>query len=96
LLKRNKATGTDNLPLGLLKDSAKFIATPLCYIINLFIQTSTVPTAWKTAKIIPIFKSGNSSEPGNYRPYQYYLSYQKFSRKPSTEINRLSREQGAP
>jgi len=66
LLKRKKATGTDNLPPGLLKDSAKFIATPLCYIINLSIQTSTVPTV-TTA------------------PYQYYLSYQKFSRKSSTE-----------
>ena len=67
-LKRQKATGIDNLPPGLLKDFAMYIATPPCYIINLSISTSTIPTIWKHAKISPVFKSGDSSEPGNYRP----------------------------
>ena len=45
-----------------------YIATPLCYIINLSISTSTIPTIWKHAKVSPIFKSGDSSEPGSYHP----------------------------
>ena len=38
---RNKATGHDNLPLGLLKDSAQYIAGPLTHIINLSINQMT-------------------------------------------------------
>ena len=44
-LKRNKATGLDELPSGLLKDCAKNISEPLCYIMNF--KTSTVPYIWK-------------------------------------------------
>ena len=40
-LKRQKATGIDNLPPGLLKDCTMYIATPLCYIINLSIINDT-------------------------------------------------------
>ena len=50
-LKRQKAPGIDELPPGLLKDCADIIAGPLAYIINLSIKTSTVPSAWKIAKI---------------------------------------------
>ena len=69
-LKRKKATGIDEFPPGLLKDCAKHISRPLCYIINinLSLNTSTVPTIWKHARITPIFKSGKTSEPCNYRP----------------------------
>ena len=65
-LKRQKATGIDNLPPGLQKDWAISIATPLCYIINLSISTSGIPRIWKHAKVSPIFKFGESSEPGSY------------------------------
>ena len=44
------------------------ITTPICYIINLSISTSTIPTIWKHAKVSPVFKFRDSSEPGNYRP----------------------------
>ena len=67
-LKRNKATGLDELPSGLLKDCAKNISEALCYIMNLSIKTSTVPNIWKSAKVVPIFKSGNHDLPENYRP----------------------------
>ncbi|XP_057308170.1 uncharacterized protein LOC130646052 [Hydractinia symbiolongicarpus] len=67
-LKRNKATGIDELPPGMLKDCAILISKPLSHIINLSINTSTVPSAWKVAKVAPIFKSGDSSLLKNYRP----------------------------
>ena len=66
-LKRQRATEIDSLRPGLLKYCAMYIATPLCYIINLSISTSTIPTIWKNAKVSQVFKSGDSSEPGNYR-----------------------------
>ena len=62
------ATGIDELPPGLLNDCAKGISKPICHIINLSIQTSTVPTIWKVAKISPVFKSGINTLPENYHP----------------------------
>ena len=67
-VKRTKATGLDDLPAGMLKDCADYIAVPLRYIVNLSLNTGTVPSAWKEAKIVPIYKSGTSSSVENYRP----------------------------
>ena len=67
-LKRKKSTGLDNLPSNLLKDCASSISNPLTYIINLSLDTCTVPRIWKKAMIIPTFKSGSVSNPENYRP----------------------------
>lgn len=55
-MKRNKATGLDDLPPILLNDSAEDISAPLTYLINLSLATNMIPTDWKTAKIIPIHK----------------------------------------
>ena len=52
----------------MLKDSARFIAGPLTYIINLSIQTSIVPEDFKYAIVSPVFKSGSKSDLDNYRP----------------------------
>ena len=81
LIKRNKATGVDNLPPGLLKDSAKYTSGPLSFIINLSIKTSTVPMLWKSAKVAPIFKSGHPSLPGNYRPISILPTLSKILEK---------------
>ena len=68
LLSRQKSTGIDNLPSGLLKDCGNIISKPLCDIINLSIRSGKFPSSWKVAKVTPIFKSRSRSLPGNYRP----------------------------
>ena len=67
-LKRSKATGLDNLPPSILKDTADVISKPLCHFINLSLKTGLFPPSWKRARIVPVFKSGKSSLPENYRP----------------------------
>ena len=52
----------------MLKDAATIITKPLAYIINLSLQSGSVPIEWKAAKIIPLFKSGSMVELDNYRP----------------------------
>ena len=64
----NKATGTDEIPAKLLKISADEIVLPLTYLVNLSLTTGTFPSQWKKARICPIFKEGDSTEPCNYRP----------------------------
>lgn len=73
-LKRNKATGLDELPPGMLKDCAEVISKPLASIINLSTSTATVPTQWKKAKVLPSYKSGDTSLPENYRPISVLIS----------------------
>jgi hypothetical protein len=64
----NKATGTDEIPSRLIKLAGMSIVTPITYIINLSLSTGIFPDRWKHARLCPIFKSGDRSEPCNYRP----------------------------
>ena len=67
-LKVGKASGLDNIPVRLLKDSAIIIAKHLARIINASLQQGKVPSAWKCARVIPLFKKGSALNMDNYRP----------------------------
>ena len=64
----NKACGIDNLPSKLLKHSAPVISKPLSFLVNLSLKTGSFPQKWKTAKITPLHKSGDTTNTDNYRP----------------------------
>ena len=76
-LKRNKATGADEIPPGVIKDSASTLAKPISFLINLSLNTSSVPRDWKIAKITPLFKGGDSNEETNYRPISVLSVFSK-------------------
>ena len=80
-LKRKKASGLDNFPPGLLKDAAHVLTKPLTFIINFFIETGVVPSEWKVAKVIPLYKSGSLAEIDNYRPISILPSLSKILEK---------------
>ena len=62
----------------MLKDAAGIIVKPLTYcIINLSLATGFIPTDWKAAKVIPLFKSGSTAEIDNYRPISILPSMSK-------------------
>jgi hypothetical protein len=67
-LSNNKATGLDNIPSRLLKVAAPIITPIVTFLINHSFATCTFPTCWKKAKVIPVFKAGDPSDPSNYRP----------------------------
>ena len=67
-LNSSKGTGPDLLPPRFLKDSAEVITPFITHIINLSITTGVVPTAFKKARVIPLFKKGSKLDPNNYRP----------------------------
>ena len=66
-LNRNKATGTNDLNAGLLKDVASVIAAPFSFVINLSLPTGIVPSNWKVA-LVPLYKKDDKTESDNYRP----------------------------
>ena len=51
----------------MLKATAGSIASPLAKLFNLSLTTGKFPQMWKTASIVPIPKSGDKSDPSNYR-----------------------------
>lgn len=66
--KGGKSCGPDNIPGILLKNLVNTICYPLCTIFNISLSTSSVPSAWKSAVVVPVFKKGSTSDPSNYRP----------------------------
>ena len=67
-LKQSNCTGLDGLDVKILKASAIIISESLTYIYNLCIAKSQFPQALKDSKVLPVFKSGDASDPSNYRP----------------------------
>ncbi|CAM4697526.1 unnamed protein product [Caretta caretta] len=67
-LNGTKSGGPDNLHPRILKELAHEIASPLARIFNESVNSVVVPYDWRIANIVPIFKKGKKSDPGNYRP----------------------------
>ena len=65
----------------LLKQIAPLIVNPLCHIFNLSLSTGIVPEKFKIAKVIPIFKTGDSLDPSNYRPISLLSTFSKILEK---------------
>jgi len=64
----HKATGLDGITSKILKISAPVISSHLTTIFNQSIESGIFPSQWKTARITPVFKSGDHSNADNYRP----------------------------
>ena len=67
-LRKGAAAGPDGLGPQILQELKDIIASPLATIMRRSLEEGTVPKDWKTANVTPIYKKGNKSSPGNYRP----------------------------
>ena len=67
-LKVSKSPGPDGLHPRVLRELAKVLAYPLTLLCNKSITEGNLATPWKRAEVKPIFKKGEKSDPGNYRP----------------------------
>jgi hypothetical protein len=73
--------GLDEINPKIAKCSVEAISTPLAQIINCSITSGVVPDSQKIAKVIPIFKSGDKKQLGNYRPISILPYFSKFFEK---------------
>ncbi len=65
----NKSSpGFDGIDVKIIKHIQQGILTPLVHIFNLSFSEGKLPDDLKIAKVIPIYKKGDSSEFGNYHP----------------------------
>jgi Reverse transcriptase (RNA-dependent DNA polymerase)/Endonuclease-reverse transcriptase len=67
-LKKDSAPGPDNIHPMLLKELKNILCKPLAIIFRFSVDNGVVPQDWKRAKVVPIYKKGSKSDPGNYRP----------------------------
>ena len=67
-IRLNKAHGLYSFPTRILRSAKHIISQPLSMLINKSIKFGTYPSKLKRAKVIPIYKSGDESDPSNYRP----------------------------
>ena len=63
-----KASGPDTINIRILKELCRELLAPLYDLFNQSLRISEYPEAWKEANVTPIFKSGDRSLHGNYRP----------------------------
>ena len=81
LLRSGTATGFDNVPMSLIKETITLISRSLTHIFNLSITSGTVPMELKIARVVPLFKAGDKSIFSNYRPISVLLSFSKILEK---------------
>ena len=67
-LKLNKSLGDDNLSPYFLIVASTILALTLSYFIDDVFRLGIFSQSCKTAKIVPLFKSGNIQNFTNYRP----------------------------
>jgi len=67
-IKPHKATGPDGIPAYFLKELSYEIAPILTKIFQSSLHQGVLPTEWKSANVISIFKKGDRTTVSNYRP----------------------------
>ena len=64
----NKATGPDEIPARILKKTATTIAPSLCKLLNRSLREGYIPSEWKLANVVPVYKKDKKGHVENYRP----------------------------
>ncbi len=80
-LKSNTASGLDQVPVSVLKSVVDIISPILSCLINHSINSCSFPDALKSAKITPVFKSGDKTKIINYRPISLLSTFSKIYEK---------------
>ena len=80
-LKNKDSYGQDNISTNLLKFSIDSLTIPLCHLFNISFKTGIVPDSLKTAKCVPVYKSGNNQDFSNYRPISLLSVFSKLQEK---------------
>ena len=76
-LKPKTSCGHDDISPKLVCKSTRSISLPLAHVVNLSLESGVFPSEMKLAKVVPIFKSKDSSLLSNYRPISLLPTFSK-------------------
>ena len=68
----------DTINNRIVKTASMQLSKPMCIIVNKSIGEGVVPSIYKKARIIPLYKKGPTNDCGNYRPVSLLPSLSKF------------------
>ena len=77
-LKRNKASGIDNINCNIVLDFFEALKTPLFYICRASLTEGVFPDEMKIAKVSPIFKGGNNLQAEIIDQSQFFQYSQRY------------------
>ena len=80
-LQSGKAVGPSSLPVNIMKIIRLVISKPSEFIFNASFTTGIVPSEFKVANVIPIFKKGSQYDLCNYRPISLLSVFNKIVEK---------------
>ena len=78
---QNKSYGFYSFPVSILKYANGILSEVLSNIFNKSIELGTFPSKLKMAKVIPIFKSDDETDPNNYRPISLLSCFNRIFEK---------------
>ena len=74
---KSKATGTDDIPIDVIKKSLPITMPAILDIFNYSLSSSKYPSCWKTALVRPINKVKNPNSPSDFRPISILCAISK-------------------
>ena len=80
-LQSKSSTDANGISSSFLKNVLAAILHPVQHIFNRSLATGMVPSQFKQAKVIPVFKSGDQDNVDNYRPISLLCSFSKLFEK---------------
>ena len=80
-LPNKRCSGYDRIPLIFYKDGSVVLLTVITKLMQKVLKHKVIPEQWKLAKVIPVYKKGNKSDPLNYRPISNLCSLTKVFEK---------------
>ena len=76
-IQNGTATGNDHVNINTLNAGEDTISKTLPKLYTKYLSERRIPTAWKNAKMMMIFKMGNRKDFKNYRPMSILLNIYK-------------------
>ena len=80
-LKTNKSPGYDDINFNVIRQCFGSLHKPLLHVFSQSLKTGVFPDELKIARVSPLFKKGDDSELGNYRPISVLPCFSKVLEK---------------
>lgn len=80
-LKNNCAPGHDKIATSVIKFCSLYLAEPIAHLCNLSFTSGIFPATLKKATVCPIYKTGPTNVPSNYRPISLLSTLSKIVEK---------------
>ena len=77
----NKAHGLYSCPNRILRSARHILSIPLAKLMNFSVISGEYPSKLKHAKVIPVFKDDDETDPTNYRPISLLSNYNRIFEK---------------